>query len=349
MDKQNQSFLRNLWYYALPGHQLKPGKLLAKVLLNEPILFGRDRTGQVFALRDVCPHRAVPLSEGRFTGQEVECCYHGWRFNTQGRCTAIPAFVEDQKIDLQRFCVRAYSVQEIQGNVWIYMSSSTKGKETTAMPAPRIPQFDDRPYQGVVIMRFPCAVDHAIVGLMDPAHVPFVHRSWWWRADPNLKEEVKTFDPRPYGFTMRRHRLQRSNLVYQIAGQDPEVEIDFQLPGIRVEQVSTRQNLICNLTTITPISDQETEVTTLFYTTYPWFNLLKPILLPLTRMFLDQDRQMVIKQQAGLKYDPSLMLIKDADTQAKWYFQLKAEYNRAIAEQRPFVNPVKTQVLRWRS
>ncbi|ERN40751.1 phenylpropionate dioxygenase [Rubidibacter lacunae KORDI 51-2] len=349
MEKKNQPFLRDLWYYALPSHQLRSGKTLAKTLLNEPILFGRDRAGKAFALRDICPHRAVPLSKGRFTGLEIECCYHGWRFDPQGRCTAIPALLEDQDTDLQRFRVRAYPVRETQGNIWIYMPSSAKGEAIPEMPAPQVPHFGDRSFQALAVMRFPCAVDHAVVGLMDPAHVPFVHRSWWWRADPTLADEVKTFDPRPRGFTMRRHRLQRNNLVYQIAGREPEVEIDFQLPGIRVEQVITQQNHICNLTTITPISEEETEVTTLFYTTIPWFGLLKPILLPLTRAFLQQDRQMLIDQQTRLKFDPALLLVKDADTQARWYFQIKAEHNRAIAEQRPFVNPVKTQVLKWRS
>ena len=54
-------------------------------------------------------------------------------------------------------------------------------------------------------------------------------------------------------------------------------------------------------------------------------------------------------QQSGLAFQPSLMLIDDADTQAKWYHRLKNEYGRARAESRPFVNPVKARVLRWRS
>ena len=71
--------------------------------------------------------------------------------------------------------------------------------------------------------------------------------------------------------------------------------------------------------------------------------------MPLTRTFLNQDRDMVVKQQIGLKHDPSLMLIKDADTQARWYYQLKAEYARSLSEKRSFVNPVKEQILKWRS
>lgn len=341
-------FLRNLWYYALPGGFLKPGKFLTKTVLNEPILFGRTLKGEVFAVRDICPHRAVPLSCGRFDGTELECAYHGWRFDAKGQCTAIPALTDDQELDLSRFRVKAYPVREVQGNVWIYLSQDDRAP-IPEDDVPRVPGFGDRAYASVVVMKFPCYVDHAVVGLMDPAHVPFVHRSWWWRSDPTLSEEVKTFDPSPLGFTMRRHKLARSTLMYDLLGSDPEVEISFQLPGVRFEQVITKQNQLCNLTAITPITENETEVTTLFYTTVPWFKIMSPILLPLVRTFLNQDREMVVKQQIGLKQNPPLMLIKDADTQARWYYQLKAEYMKALIEKRSFVNPVKEQTLRWRS
>ncbi|HEY9643486.1 MAG TPA: aromatic ring-hydroxylating dioxygenase subunit alpha [Coleofasciculaceae cyanobacterium] len=349
MNRENL-FLHNIWYYALPGDQLKPGQMMAKTLLNQPILFGRSTAGEVFALRDICPHRAVPLSCGQFNGTEVACGYHGWRFNPAGQCTAIPSLTDDQTLNLDRFRVRSYPVQELQGNVWIYMTSDDSSDAIApAMEIPQVPGFEKSSYQAKEIMNFPCYVDHAVVGLMDPAHVPFVHRAWWWRADPHLSEEVKTFDPSPYGFTMRRHPLLRSTFFYDLIGSAPEVEISFQLPAVRIERVITQQHTLCNLTAITPLTDTQTEVTTLFYSTLPWLTLLKPILLPFIRTFLDQDRQMVIKQQIGLQHNPALMLIKDADTQARWYYQLKAEFARATAEGRPFVNPVKEQVLRWRS
>ena len=57
----------------------------------------------------------------------------------------------------------------------------------------------------------------------------------------------------------------------------------------------------------------------------------------------------MVKQQEGLAYNPTLMLIDDADTQAKWYYRLKREWQRAAEEQRPFENPIKPKTLRWRS
>jgi hypothetical protein len=55
------------------------------------------------------------------------------------------------------------------------------------------------------------------------------------------------------------------------------------------------------------------------------------------------------RQQQGLRWDPPLMLIDDADTQAKWYYRLKREYHRARAENRPFENPIRRRTLEWRS
>jgi phenylpropionate dioxygenase-like ring-hydroxylating dioxygenase large terminal subunit len=344
------NFLTNIWYYGIPSGNLKPGQMLAKQILDRPIVFGRTMEGTAFALRDICPHRGIPLSCGRIEGGEIECAYHGWRFDRSGSCTQIPALPLDRSMDLSKFGVFRYPITESQGNIWIYLPTEERGEVIPTEPAPVVPGFGETEVpQAIVTMTFPCLIDHAIIGLMDPAHVPFVHRAWWWRNTPELTDEIKAFDPSPYGFTMRRHLLERQTFFYRLIGGDAEVEISFRLPGVRVEQVITKTNHLSNLTVLTPISATETEVSTMFYTTLGWIPALKPILLPFVRTFLNQDRDMVVKQQIGLQYDPPLMLIPDADAQAKWYYQLRSEYTKADREQREFINPVKSQVLHWRS
>ena len=49
------------------------------------------------------------------------------------------------------------------------------------------------------------------------------------------------------------------------------------------------------------------------------------------------------------RYGPRLMLINDADTQARWWMRLKDEWLAAQAEGRPFTNPLTPMTLRWRS
>ncbi len=338
--------LRDIWYFALPGKSLRPGQMLAKTLLGEPLLLGRARDGMVFALRDICPHRGIPLTAGSFDGCEVECCYHGWRFNTVGRCTAIPSLTSDQVMDIGRIAVQAYPAEEVQGNIWVFFGTSPEA----APPVPRVPTIGERAPDLFESVTVPCGIDHAVVGLMDPAHGPFVHRSWWWRTRRSIHEKAKAFGASPWGFTMLRHAPSTNSKAYRLLGGKPETEIVFRLPGVRIEHVTTGRHTLINLTAVTPLSDSETEINHSIYWTLPWMSPLKPLLRRfLVQPFLDQDRRIMVRQRDGLKFQPPLMLINDADTQAKWYYGLKHEYVRARAEGRDFVNPVKDRTLRWRS
>jgi len=338
--------LREAWYYAAPSQTLRRGRVLARMMLGEPVLLGRDRDGAVFALRDICPHRAMPLSAGRFDGAEIECCYHGWRFDTGGRCTAIPSLVEGQGFDLARIAVPRYPAREAQGNVWVFFGDDPS-------VAPDIPVLDG--FAGaacpdlVETMRFAAAIDHAVVGLMDPAHGPFVHSAWWWRSRASAHEKSKAFAPAPYGFTMSRHAPSSNSRAYRLLGGAPETEITFRLPSVRIEQIRAGRYAVANLTALTPVDNETTEINHCIYWNAAWLSALRPVLRPYVRAFLRQDRDIMERQQQGLRHRPILALIDDADTQARWYYRLKQEYRRARAEARPFANPVMPTTLRWRS
>ena len=172
--------LRDAWYYAVPSARLRRGRMLARVMLGEPVLLGRDAAGAVFALRDLCPHRGMPLSAGRFDGSEVECCYHGWRFDTGGRCTLIPSLVPGQAFSPDRIRTRALPGARDAGQ----HLGILRRRAGRALPRSRCstPLRIGRPPDLVENVAFAAPIDHAVVGLMDPAHGPFVHRAWWWRS-----------------------------------------------------------------------------------------------------------------------------------------------------------------------
>jgi nitrite reductase/ring-hydroxylating ferredoxin subunit len=48
--------------------------------------------GEIYAIDDDCPHEGGPLSEGRISGEEIECPWHTSHFNIKtGRVTMDPA------------------------------------------------------------------------------------------------------------------------------------------------------------------------------------------------------------------------------------------------------------------
>ncbi len=341
-------YLHGFWYLAVSGAKLTRGNMLAKQLLGEPVLLARTMDNDVFALHDICPHRGIPLRYGEFDGREVACCYHGWRFGSDGCCTAIPSLTPDQDFDPGKIKTKTYPCREVQGNIWVYVGNRNDTADEDAIP--HVPDMGQAPPLVSIASDFPCDADHAAFGLMDPTHAAFVHTSWWWKKSARtLRQKEKTFEPAPLGWRMARHRLPPENRVYKLLGDNVTTEITYSLPGIRIEHIKGEHHTAVSLTAITPLNADETEVHQSLYCTIPWLTALKPVARRLAKVFLGQDRDVVVKQQEGLAYDPSLMLVDDADTQAKWYARVKREWLRAKAEDRPFENPVKAKTLRWRS
>ena len=110
--------------------------------------------------------------------------------------------------------------------------------------------------------------------------------------------------------------------AYKLLGGAISTEISFQLPSVRVEHIRAGKHVLCGLTAVTPINETEIELNHQIYWTQPWLTPLTPLLRPFARAFLKQDRDIVTMQQEGLKHDPQLLLINDADMQAKWYYRL---------------------------
>ena len=349
-----QGFLTDIWYFAALSSELKAGKLARYEILGEPVLLGRSPQGQLFGLRDICPHRAAPLSAGHFTveaggAESVQCPYHGWRFGADGGCTAIPSLVDDQAMDVGRIRVRRYPVAESQGLVFVWIAGEGRGDAEPDEPPPTFPGVVGGAPKLVDRMSFDAHIDHAVVGLMDPAHGPYVHQQWWWRSAKSQHEKAKRFEPREAGFAMVRHEPSKNSRAYAVLGGEPLTEITFRLPGLRWEHVTVGRHQVLSLTCLTPANATRTRITQIIWSDHPAFVFLKPLIAAGARAFLRQDGEMVNLQNEGLKYDPALLWVDDADRQAKWYQQLKREWTASRREGRGFVNPVEPVTLRWRS
>jgi phenylpropionate dioxygenase-like ring-hydroxylating dioxygenase large terminal subunit len=323
---------------------LKRGDMRREMLLGEPVLLGRNHAGEIFALRDICPHRGVPLSAGRIkSDNSVECPYHGWRFRKDGVCSAIPSLVAGQDFEPEKIKVRTYPTREQDGLIWVYMAA-TPGAAPKSEP-PRV--RSDHKMRWTEIQNFACGIDHAVIGLMDPAHGPYVHAHWWWKKTPRVKE--KHYAPLPGGFVMTRHKP--SKPVYSVLG-DVETEITFELPSTRFEiltgKLLGKSFKVVGLTVCTPRDAGSTDVIQVFY--WPgWLNFIYPFFWALGRTFIGDDRKIVELQREGLKFIPNLMLIQDSDQPAIWYHRIKKAWAESVENGTEFVNPVQERVLRWKS
>ncbi|HUB94993.1 MAG TPA: aromatic ring-hydroxylating dioxygenase subunit alpha, partial [Stellaceae bacterium] len=109
-------FLKNAWYCAIWAKDLLD-QPIGRTIAGEEVVLFRGAGGKAAALEDRCCHRAAPLSRGRLVSEGLQCGYHGLKFDTDGRCLAVPS----QTSVPPGARVRAYPVRERWNVVWIWM------------------------------------------------------------------------------------------------------------------------------------------------------------------------------------------------------------------------------------
>lgn len=354
-------FLWGFWYPALRSEQVTGRKLVRAMLLNVPLVLGRDVAGKPFALRDVCPHRAFPLSFGQFDGKAVECAYHGWQFEAHtGECLEIPSLTADSKLKCERIHAGSFPCAERDGYIWAFMTNP-EGRPLSSESHASIPEvwglptFSKNFKNAHLWTDLPCTVDHGIIGLMDPAHGPFVHQAWWWRSRRSIREKSKQFEPIPNGFRMSPHAPSANSAPYKIlkllTGEPATTTIDFVLPNQRFEVIRAGRNWLSSRTTVTPIRQNLCRLDfCAAWNILPWFPVVSFIIHVLGPRFIRQDVEVIEKQAMGLQYGDRMMLVDDADRQARWYFELKYAYLESQRTGTPMRHPIGGPVtLRWRS
>lgn len=113
---EERNYPLNCWWVAAFSKDVNED-LIGKWLLDMPVVLFRDSKGDVIALEDRCPHRSAPLSKGCRRGDNVECIYHGFTFNTEGECVRVPSIQGDPP----PFRVKKFPVIEQYPFVWIYL------------------------------------------------------------------------------------------------------------------------------------------------------------------------------------------------------------------------------------
>jgi len=169
MAAPSGTFLMDSWYMAAWDHGLIDGKLVARTILEEPVLLYKGDSGRVVALDNRCCHRGAKLSNGRLEGDDVRCMYHGLKFDPSGTCIQIPG----QDNIPKGLGVRSYPVVEKQRIVWIWMGEPAKADPALIID---IPYLDDPGWRGVPgYMHYKANYLLIVDNLSDFSHLAFVH------------------------------------------------------------------------------------------------------------------------------------------------------------------------------
>ena len=161
---------RNAWYVAAWDYEVTR-KPLARTIAGRPLAMYRTEDGTPVALADACWHRLAPLSMGKVIGDELQCPYHGIRYNSAGRCTSMPA----QETINPSATVASFPIADRYRYVWVWV-----GDPALADPAaiPDMHQMTDDEWTGDgELIYADCNYQLVLDNLMDLTHEEFVHSS----------------------------------------------------------------------------------------------------------------------------------------------------------------------------
>lgn len=152
------------------------------MLLDVKMALYRTESDNIHLVRDICPHRGVPLTKGWVEGENIVCPYHGLQYNAEGQCVKIPAQPELTKISA-RFSLTKFPVVEKYGLVW----TSIFSRDESSANFPELDTWDMTEHQSIL----PPYVDIAgssgrqLEGFIDVAHFAWVHQqSFATRENP---------------------------------------------------------------------------------------------------------------------------------------------------------------------
>ena len=168
--------LRDAWLPVALSRHLK-GKPLARMVAGLPIVLFRGGDG-IGALRDRCPHRNYPLSEGKLVGGTLQCPYHGWRFAAGGACAETPGIALDPD-RARRLGAEPVGVVERHGAIFVRAAGSADPGDLGLPPLVGDPDHDHFWWaQG----RWRGRALDAIENVLDPFHTNFIHDGFIRRA-----------------------------------------------------------------------------------------------------------------------------------------------------------------------
>jgi phenylpropionate dioxygenase-like ring-hydroxylating dioxygenase large terminal subunit len=298
--KRSSARVLDDWYVVCTTAQLGR-EPFATTLYGMPIVVFRSSEG-VGALLDRCPHRNVPLSDGKVEGALLRCGYHGWAFDRQGECREIPTLCGEpggKARSVQRFAAR-----EQDGVVWVYATPDVEPvREPYVFRFARLPGY----HSGCETFEVEGTIHAVAENALDVPHTAFLHgglfrksggagnaievvvRRWHDRAEAQYIGE-----PRPPGLVGR--------LLAPGGGIVTHYD-RFVLPSItEVEYRLGETSHICTVSALTPLTDTRTRLTAVISFRLPIpSGLVSPVLGPIARAIFRQDARVLERQAATIE------------------------------------------------
>lgn len=284
------------WYAILESSEVAKGRPVGVTRMSEKLVLWRETSGEVVCLHDRCAHRGASLSKGKIKRKEIECPFHGLKYDRTGRCTVIPANGRDTPVP-ERFKVNDYKIREEYGFIWIWWGEPRENY-------PQLPFFEDidESFSYLTLRDYwSTHYSRAIENQLDVAHLPFVHANTIGRRGRTLVNGPRArLDDNKIlvWFDNEVDRGQRPLRPNEMPEPQRPALLHFLFPNIWQNRLSEDSRIVV---AFSPIDDENTVLYVRMYQRVVRVPILRELFnfisLLGNRVIVRQDRRVVVTQR----------------------------------------------------
>lgn len=163
----------NFWYPICTSAELGASQPIRATVMTVRLVAFRDAAGTAHVLSDTCVHRGGSLSKGKVIDNYIACPYHGWQFDSAGRCKHVPSLAAAGKIPA-RAKVDGYPTQERYGIVFAFLGDLPEEERPALQEVAEWNQPGWRASE-LNIIELDAYFERSIENGLDPVHNEFVH------------------------------------------------------------------------------------------------------------------------------------------------------------------------------
>jgi phenylpropionate dioxygenase-like ring-hydroxylating dioxygenase large terminal subunit len=302
--------IRDQWYVILKSNELKKGKVLGVLRMGERMALWRDPAGQPVCQADQCPHRGAALSIGCLKGDTIQCPFHGFEYDRDGRCTYVPA--NGRAADLPKVMkIATYPARETHGYIYIWWGEPRE-------EYPPLPWFDDLDNTFTTsdyADHWSVQYSRAIENQLDVFHLPFVHSTTIGRGNRTIADgPLTTIDEKTLEIWVYNRLDDDKSIARRPAalGQPTRPPfLIFKFPHLWMNRISEDMRITVYFT---PVDDENTIMYLRYYQRFVKLPLLRQLVALLINLssivILNQDKRVVLTQvpkKSGLRIGEKLI------------------------------------------
>jgi len=255
------------WYVIGEKKEFSQNKLYKKTIWNNDYVVWKNGDG-FFAMDNHCSHRGASLADGRLSGENVLCPYHGYEFNSKGVLTVVPGLTFKNSMCQN---IKTYQIKEKNG--WVYLNVNASISE------PEVPIYEEPEACNVNcsanFLNIPLNAYARILSenSLDVMHIAYVHSFGNIQVPSPIKENPpKLQDDYPNHY--------KTEYVY-LSGEDSiakkifnssylNVDNEFILPHTQIVRVTFDKFVSTIVTAVTPINFTHSQIFMKTYRSY-WY------------------------------------------------------------------------------